>query len=57
MDYEQALAACFSKDDTSHNAVFLTRPNPFLWGVNILVDPNLELPPNYPLVTIQQPIV
>jgi hypothetical protein len=56
-DHEQALAACFDEDDTSRNVVFLTRPNPFLWGVNTLVDPDLELPPNYPLVTIQQSVV
>ena len=55
-DHEQALAACFGEDDMSPKTAFLTRPNPFLWGIKVLIDSNLEPPHNCPLVTIQEHI-
>ena len=55
-DHEQALAACFGEDDTSPKAAFLTRPNPLLWGVKVLIDSNLERPRDCPLVAIQEPV-
>ena len=55
--HEQALAACFGEDDTSVNASFLTKPNPFLWKIKVLPDPNPELHQEHAFVTIRNPIV
>jgi hypothetical protein len=55
--HELALASCFGEDDTGPDASFLTKPNPFLWSINALVDSNLERPHNSSLVTVHGPVV
>jgi hypothetical protein len=56
-NHEQALAACYGEDDTSSNAAFSTGPEPSLWNVKVMMDPELELPHQCPLVAIQGPVV
>ena len=54
--HEQALAACYGKEDTSPGAVFITTPNPDLCGVQVMLDVDLKLIEDRPFITIRQPI-
>jgi hypothetical protein len=56
-NHEQALAACYGENDTSPNASFSTRPDPLLWDIKIVMDPELEPLHDRPLVAIHGPVV
>jgi hypothetical protein len=56
-NHEQALAACFSEEDTSIDAQFHTKPSPTLWGIKVEIDSELCIPGGSPLVVMQQPVI
>lgn len=51
--HEQALAACFGEANTSANAVFSSTPNPSLWGIKVVNDPQLSVPDLSSLVVLR----
>lgn len=55
-NHEQALAACYGEDNTSPDAIFRTTPNPDLWELKVVVDPELLLPEDQSFVAVQGPV-
>lgn len=53
MPHEQALAACFGKANTGPNVVFSSIPDPSLWKIKVVNDPQLSVPNLSSLIVLQ----
>lgn len=53
MKHEQALAACFGEANTSSNTVFSSVPDPSLWAIKVVNDPQLLVPTLSSLVVLK----